>query len=48
MYWDNLFNDPDTRHSIILTLTVVLFVSYKLMLSSGVSSLADLAASIRQ
>lgn len=31
-----------------LALTVVLFVSYKLMLSSGVSSLADLAASIRQ
>lgn len=31
-----------------LALTVVLFVSYKLMLSSGVSSLADLAATIRQ
>jgi type VI secretion system protein ImpK len=31
-----------------LALTVVLFVSYKLMLSSGVSSLADLAASVRQ
>ncbi len=29
-------------------LALVLFVSYKLMLSSGVSSLADLAASIRQ
>ena len=29
-------------------LAVVLFVSYKMMLSSGVSSLADLAASIRQ
>jgi sulfate/thiosulfate transport system permease protein len=23
VYWKNLFNDPDTRHSIILTLTVV-------------------------
>src|SRR5687768_3416598 len=22
VYWDNLFNDPDTLHSIILTLTV--------------------------
>jgi sulfate/thiosulfate transport system permease protein len=22
VYWDNLFNDPDTRHSILLTLTV--------------------------
>ena len=22
VYWDNLFNDPDTRHSIMLTLTV--------------------------
>jgi sulfate transport system permease protein len=22
VYWDNLFNDPDTRHSIVLTLTV--------------------------
>jgi len=29
-------------------LALVLFVSYKMMLSSGVSSLADLAASIRQ
>ena len=23
VYWDNLFGDPDTRHSILLTLTVV-------------------------
>ena len=22
VYWDNLFNDPDTRHAIVLTLTV--------------------------
>lgn len=31
-----------------LALTIVLFATYKLMLSSGVSSLAELAASIRQ
>ena len=34
--------------AVCAALTVILFVSYKLMLSSGVSSLADLAASIRQ
>jgi len=34
--------------AVCAALTVVAFVSYKMMLSSGVSSLADLAASIRQ